>query len=103
MCCLITTLCACSHKDFDQLGYGKLKSKKIRLPSNNNSASITVLNNSINNINRSSQCLVGVLDVWCGPRIGVTTDVASVDCVVSRMPPVSTRDKVDRVDLSSYA
>ncbi|KAL2461674.1 RING/U-box superfamily protein [Abeliophyllum distichum] len=85
----------------------KKKSKKSRLPSNNNSAAVTVTNNSINNVNPSSQSplslalsssCVGVPDVWCGPGIGVTTDAASVDCVVSRRPPVSTRPKVDGVD-----
>ncbi|KAD7117379.1 hypothetical protein R6Q59_006018 [Mikania micrantha] len=41
----------------------------------------------------SSSCLVGP-DVWCGPGIGLSTDAASVDCVVSRRP-VSARGKVD--------
>lgn len=41
----------------------------------------------------SSSCLV-VPDVWCGPGIGLSTDAASVDCVVSRRV-VSGRGKVD--------
>lgn len=43
----------------------------------------------------SSSCLVGP-EVWCGPRIGFTTDAAS-DCVVSTRRPVSGggRGKVD--------
>ncbi|KAI3818845.1 hypothetical protein L1987_12666 [Smallanthus sonchifolius] len=40
-----------------------------------------------------ASCLV-VPDVWCGPGIGLSTDAASVDCVVSRRP-VSGRGKVD--------
>ncbi|MCE0481862.1 hypothetical protein HAX54_039959 [Datura stramonium] len=41
----------------------------------------------------SSSC-VAVPDVWCGPGIGLTTDAASVDCVVSRRP-VSGRGRIE--------
>lgn len=41
----------------------------------------------------SSSC-VAVPDVWCGPGIGLTTDAASVDCVVSRRP-VSGRGRTE--------
>lgn len=41
-----------------------------------------------------ASCLV-VPDVWCGPGIGLSTDAASVDCVVSRRPVGSSRGKVD--------
>ncbi|CAA2980445.1 E3 ubiquitin- ligase MBR2-like [Olea europaea subsp. europaea] len=93
--------------DSEKLKKKKMKSKKTKLPSNINSAAVTVTNNNINNANPSTQSslslalsssCVGVPDVWCGPGIGVTTDAASVDCVVSRRPPVSTRGKVDGVD-----
>ncbi|XP_027125603.2 uncharacterized protein [Coffea arabica] len=55
-------------------------------------------NNHNNNTNPlslslSSSC-VAVPDVWCGPGMGLTTDAASVDCVVSRRP-VTGRGKVD--------
>lgn len=41
----------------------------------------------------SSSC-VAVPDVWCGPGIGLTTDAASVDCVVSRRP-ASGRGRIE--------
>ncbi|KAL2472628.1 E3 ubiquitin-protein ligase [Forsythia ovata] len=94
--CVPAVIRTSANWDTEKVKKKKLKSKKSRLPSNNNSAVITVTNNSINNnVNPSSQCLVGVLDVWYGPGIGVgvTTDVAYVDCVVSKMPLVSTRGK----------
>lgn len=69
--------------------------------------SMTNTNTSINNNNNnnplpislSSNC-VAVPDVWCGPGMGLTTDAASVDCVVSRRP-VSGRGKVDGEKMSN--
>lgn len=53
-------------------------------------------NNAVQN-NPSSSC-VAVPDVWCGPGIGLTTDAASVDCVVSRRPvPGRGRIESDKV------
>ncbi|CAN4088763.1 unnamed protein product [Withania somnifera] len=49
-------------------------------------------NNAVQN-NASSSCVV-VPDVWCGPGIGLTTDAASVDCVVSRRP-LSGRGRIE--------
>lgn len=51
-------------------------------------------NNGIQNNTSSSSSCVGVPDVWCGPGIGLTTDAASVDCVVSRRP-VSGRGRIE--------
>ncbi|XP_016470846.1 uncharacterized protein LOC107793076 [Nicotiana tabacum] len=51
------------------------------------------INVILNNTSSSSSC-VGVPDVWCGPGIGLTTDAASVDCVVSRRP-VSGRGRIE--------
>lgn len=42
----------------------------------------------------SSSC-VGAPDVWCGAGMGLSTDAASVDCVVSRR---ASRGKVDVID-----
>ncbi|CAI9113507.1 OLC1v1014119C1 [Oldenlandia corymbosa var. corymbosa] len=57
-------------------------------------------NGSINSLSLSltSSC-VAVPDVWCGPGMGLTTDAASVDCVVSRRP-LSGRGKVDGEKMS---
>ncbi|KAK4426713.1 putative E3 ubiquitin-protein ligase RHG1A [Sesamum alatum] len=88
----------------------KLKKKRLKtkksgndeLPMNNSSAA------AIRNSNPSSQSsislalsssCVGVPDVLCGPGMGLTTDAASVDCVVSRRPPRGKVDGVDRIFL----
>lgn len=101
----------------------KVKKKKQRGKKNNrapNSAVVTlsaatnasnVTNNNMNIMNNhnnqssstlslalSSSC-VAVPDAWCGPGIGLTTDAASVDYVVSRRP-VSGRGKVDGEKMS---
>ncbi|KAL3512219.1 hypothetical protein ACH5RR_024936 [Cinchona calisaya] len=55
-------------------------------------------NNNNNPLSLSSSC-VAVPDVWCGPGMGLTTDAASVDCVVTRRP-VSGRGKVDAEKMS---
>lgn len=85
----------------------RLKTKKIsnsndKLPITNNSA---VGANNANPASQSSLSLalssscVGVPDVWCGPGMGLTTDAASVDCVVSRRPARGKVDGVDRIVL----
>ncbi|KAK9065271.1 hypothetical protein SSX86_016654 [Deinandra increscens subsp. villosa] len=38
-------------------------------------------------VSSSASCLVAP-EVWCGPGIGLSTDAASVDCVVARRPVV---------------
>lgn len=45
----------------------------------------------------SSSC-VGAPDVWCGAGIGMSTDAASVDCVVSRRPSRGKVDVIDRIN-----
>lgn len=45
----------------------------------------------------SSSC-VGAPDVWCGAGIGLSTDAASVDCVVSRRPSRGKVDVIDRIN-----
>ncbi|XP_042002151.1 probable E3 ubiquitin-protein ligase HIP1 isoform X2 [Salvia splendens] len=45
----------------------------------------------------SSSC-VGAPDVWCGAGIGLSTDAASVDCVVSRRPARGKVDGNDRIN-----
>ncbi|MCD7452761.1 hypothetical protein HAX54_018063 [Datura stramonium] len=45
----------------------------------------------------SSSC-VAVPDVWCGPGIGLTTESASVDCVVSRRPRVWEGKELKRLE-----
>ncbi|KAJ0448353.1 putative transcription factor C2H2 family [Helianthus annuus] len=89
----------------------KVRKKKMKKNKNSASASDDIGgleisasgNNNSNNNNpvmvgsssSSSSCLVGP-DVWCGPGIGLSTDAANVDCVVSRRPVVvSARGKVD--------
>ncbi|KAJ0429899.1 hypothetical protein HanHA300_Chr17g0662731 [Helianthus annuus] len=89
----------------------KVRKKKMKKNKNSASASddiggleISASGNNNNNSNpvmvgssssSSSSCLVGP-DVWCGPGIGLSTDAANVDCVVSRRPVVvSARGKVD--------
>lgn len=42
---------------------------------------------------------MGVPDVWCGPGMGLSTDAASVDCVVSRRPARGKVDGLDRIVL----
>ncbi|XP_051119740.1 uncharacterized protein LOC127243658 [Andrographis paniculata] len=90
----------------------KLKKKRLKTktkksahdkipPVPNNSASAATSNNNPSpqsslSLALSSTC-VSVPDVWCGPGMGLTTDAASVDCVVSRRP---ARGKVDGVDRS---
>lgn len=95
----------------------KVKKKKQRCKKNKgpNSSIVTLggttttnatnVNNMSNNqpssalsLSLSSSC-VAVPDVWCGPGIGLTTDAASVDYVVSRRP-VSGRGKVDAEKMS---
>ncbi|XP_073134056.1 uncharacterized protein [Henckelia pumila] len=78
------------------------KSSVSKLFCNNHSAVANDSNNNSNSLSQSSFSLtlssscVGVPDVWCGPGIGLSTDVASVDCAVSRRPPsVPARGKVD--------
>ncbi|XP_073146825.1 uncharacterized protein [Henckelia pumila] len=85
-----------------------LKNKKSsggsKLFCNNSSAVANISNNNAGPMSQSSLSLalssscVSAPDVWCGPGIGLTTDAASVDCVVSRRPPGSTRGKIDGVD-----
>ncbi|KZV21722.1 hypothetical protein F511_02880 [Dorcoceras hygrometricum] len=86
-----------------------LKTKKSsggsKIFCNDSSAVANISNNNANPLSQSSLSLalssscVSAPDVWCGPGIGLTTDAASVDCVVSRRPPsVSTRGKIDGVD-----
>ncbi|KAK4409570.1 hypothetical protein Sango_0030000 [Sesamum angolense] len=83
----------------------RLKTKKSgndKLPMNNSSAAAISNSNpspqSSISLALSSRC-VGVPDVWCGPGMGLTTDAASVDCVVSRRPPRGKVDGVDRIFL----
>ncbi|XP_057770533.1 E3 ubiquitin-protein ligase RDUF2-like [Salvia miltiorrhiza] len=45
----------------------------------------------------SSSC-VGAPDVWCGAGMGLSTDAASVDCVVSRRPSRGKVDVNDRIN-----
>ncbi|KAI3463753.1 hypothetical protein Pfo_020416 [Paulownia fortunei] len=87
----------------------RLKTKKNsndKLPINNNSAAAaTAATSSTNPSSQSSLSLalssscVGVPDVWCGPGMGLITDAASVDCVVSRRPARGKVDGVDRIVL----
>lgn len=67
-----------------------------------NATNMNMMNNnqssSALSLSLSSSC-VAVPDVWCGPGIGLTTDAASVDYVVSRRP-VSGRGKVDGEKMS---
>ncbi|XP_073056404.1 uncharacterized protein [Primulina eburnea] len=79
----------------------KVKKKRLKTTKNGVSKLFcnnhpAVANNGNNNSNSPSQSsfsltlsssCVGVPDVWCGPGIGLSTDVASVDCAVSRRPP----------------
>ncbi|KAK1412358.1 hypothetical protein QVD17_33543 [Tagetes erecta] len=60
----------------------------------NDGDGVGVMINTPATVPASSSCLV-VPDVWCGPGIGLSTDAASVDCVVSRRPVVSARGKLD--------
>ncbi|XP_011097006.1 uncharacterized protein LOC105176030 [Sesamum indicum] len=84
----------------------RLKTKKSgndKLPMNNNSSAAAISNSNPSpqssiSLALSSSC-VGVPDVWCGPGMGLTTDAASVDCVVSRRPPRGKVDGVDRIFL----
>ncbi|KZV46525.1 hypothetical protein F511_10630 [Dorcoceras hygrometricum] len=78
------------------------KSNASKLFCNNYSAIANEGNSNSNSPSQSSFSLalssscVGVPDVWCGPGIGLSTDVASVDCAVSRRPPSApARGKVD--------
>ncbi|KAK4362042.1 hypothetical protein RND71_017283 [Anisodus tanguticus] len=57
------------------------------------SSCVNVSDNAVQNNPLTSTC-VAVPDVWCGPGIGLTTDAASVDCVVSRRP-VSGRGRIE--------
>ncbi|XP_022856712.1 E3 ubiquitin-protein ligase MBR2-like [Olea europaea var. sylvestris] len=84
----------------------KVKNKKItnnnsKLHTNNSTAAVTVTSNVKNNngqsSNSSSSNCVGLPDVWCGPGISLTGDAASENCVVSRRPAVSARNKADGV------
>ncbi|XP_073291429.1 uncharacterized protein [Primulina huaijiensis] len=86
-----------------------LKTKKSsggsKLFCNNSSDVANISTNNANPLSQSSLSLalssscVSAPDVWCSPGIGLTTDAASVDCVVSRRPPsVFTRGKIDGVD-----
>ncbi|KAL3824801.1 hypothetical protein ACJIZ3_020830 [Penstemon smallii] len=87
----------------------KVKKKKIKTKksSNNNNTSSGnfdsaegVVTNNGNPLSQSSLSLAlssscvggGSSDVWCGPGIGLSTDAASVDFVVSRRP---NRGKLD--------
>lgn len=76
----------------------KVKKKKLRSKKSKalNSA-VPGINSNSNGLNSSSalsSSCVAVPDVWCGPGIGLTTDAASVDCVVSRRP-VTGRGRID--------
>nr|GMD33958.1 E3 ubiquitin-protein ligase RNF126-A [Ipomoea batatas] len=74
----------------------KVKKKKARSKKSKpvNCAVVPGINGNSNGSNGSSSSCVAVPDVWCGPGIGLTTDAASVDCVVSRRP-VNGRGRVD--------
>ncbi|KAL8478770.1 hypothetical protein ACS0TY_030593 [Phlomoides rotata] len=81
----------------------KLKKKRLKTkknPNNNTTAasSSTTTNPSSLSLALSSTC-VGVPDVWCGPGVGLTTDAASVDCVVSRRTPRGKVDGLERIFL----
>ncbi|KAI3463752.1 hypothetical protein Pfo_020415 [Paulownia fortunei] len=98
-----------SLEDWAKLKKKRLKTKKNsndKLPINNNSAAAaTAATSSTNPSSQSSLSLalssscVGVPDVWCGPGMGLITDAASVDCVVSRRPARGKVDGVDRIVL----
>ncbi|XP_016562794.1 uncharacterized protein LOC107861919 [Capsicum annuum] len=78
----------------------RVKKKKHNGSKNGKSVSSSVnvgigCNNAVqNNASSSSSSCVAVPDVWCGPGIGLTTDAASVDCVVSRRP-ISGRGRIE--------
>ncbi|XP_019167512.1 PREDICTED: uncharacterized protein LOC109163205 [Ipomoea nil] len=76
----------------------KLRSKKSK-PIINCAVPVINTNNNGGSSALSSSC-VAVPDVWCAPGIGLTTDAASVDCVVSRRP-VTGRGRVDSDRLPS--
>ncbi|KZV15541.1 hypothetical protein F511_44427, partial [Dorcoceras hygrometricum] len=69
------------------------KSSASKLFCNNYSAIANDGNSNSNSLSQSSFSLalssscVGGPDVCCGPGIGLSTYVASVDCAVSRRPP----------------
>ncbi|PIN17883.1 hypothetical protein CDL12_09456 [Handroanthus impetiginosus] len=83
----------------------RLKTKKSsneRMPINNNSPAATSSGNPSSQASLSlalSSSCVSVPDVWCGPGMGLVTDAASVDCVVSRRPARGKVDGVDRIVL----
>ncbi|KAK6154004.1 hypothetical protein DH2020_013643 [Rehmannia glutinosa] len=90
----------------------KLKKRRLKTKKNSNDKLPIDTNNAIatsSSTNPSSQSssislalsssCVGVPDVWCGPGIGLITDAASVDCVVSRRPVRGKVDGVDRIVL----
>ncbi|CAI9754562.1 unnamed protein product [Fraxinus pennsylvanica] len=90
----------------------KVKNKKINNNNNNklhtDSYPAVIATNNMKNDNSStsnpSQPLAvssnceGVPDVLCGPGIGPNGVAASVNCVVSKRPAVSSRSKPDEVD-----
>ncbi|KAG6413745.1 hypothetical protein SASPL_126459 [Salvia splendens] len=81
----------------------RLKTKKTandQLPIPGNPTAInTPLQSSSSSLSLalSSSC-VGAPDVWCGAGIGLSTDAASVDCVVSRRPSRGKVDGNDRIN-----
>lgn len=80
----------------------RLKTKKSSSDRTNNTsapAAASGSNPSSLSLALSSTC-VGVPDVWCGPGVGLTTDAASVDCVVSRRPPRGKVDGLERIFLA---
>ncbi|XP_059303439.1 uncharacterized protein LOC132055567 [Lycium ferocissimum] len=84
----------------------RVKKKKQKNKNKSGNSSVNVGgDNAVNNPSSSSSSsvplplsltssCVTVPDVWCGPGIGLTTDAANVDCVVSRRP-VSGRGRIE--------
>ncbi|KAL1554782.1 RING-type E3 ubiquitin transferase [Salvia divinorum] len=81
----------------------RLKTKKsandqLPVPGNPTSSNTPLQSSSSSlSLALSSSC-VGAPDVWCGAGIGLSTDAASVDCVVSRRPPRGKVDGNDRIN-----
>ncbi|OIS96312.1 PREDICTED: uncharacterized protein LOC109235627 [Nicotiana attenuata] len=70
-------------------------SKKVKKKKKNKTLNFVGRDSSIIDNNCPSSCLAAPTDVWCGPGIGLTTDAASVDVLVSTRRPLSARGRVD--------
>lgn len=71
------------------------ESSKVKKKKKNKTLNFVGGDSSIIDNNLSSSCLAAPTDVWCGPGIGLTTDAASVDFLVSTRRPLSARGRGD--------